>query len=364
MPSVKAIWLHFTVIHKGKEHLMDYHTLLEQLHKGEVHEIYYFYGEERLLQNQAIQLLEKKILPEGLEDFNKDVISGADTTPKQIAEMAMNLPFMAERRLFIVQAPLPFLSIPKNDTAGQTSLQVLLDYLEAPNPQCCMVFCGDAALGKTGKLNKKLQEVAIQVEFAPLKGKVMENWIVQYVQNAGRSIDRQALAYLSSINSFDLQIMEQELQKLLLYRPEDGMITLQHVETVVTKTVEANIFALSDSIGNKKGKEALQTLRDMFYLGESPFKLIGFLVRHFRNLLMVKEYRTMGYNETEIKEKTKLHPFVIKKSIRQAERFTVPQLIHALEELLRIEIALKSTSANGEELLEQFVIDLCYMDHK
>ncbi len=340
---------------------MDYHTLLQQLHKGEVHEIYFFYGEELLLQQRAMKALEQQVLPAGLEDFNKDVLSGADITPKQIAEMAMNLPFMAERRLLIVQAPLPFLSIPKSDKAGQASLQYLLDYLEQPNPQCCLIFCGDGALGKTGSINKKLQETAVQVEFAPLKGKVLEKWIADYVSAAGRQIDRQALEYLGAINSFDLQIMEQELQKLLLYRPEDPVITLRHVQTIVTKTVEANIFELSDSIGNKKGSDALQTLKNMFYLGESPFKLIGFLVRHFRNLLLVKDLRSQGYDEGQIKEKTKLHPFVIKKSMRQAERFSVQQLIGAMERLLLMEVELKSTTSNGEELLEQFVIELCYM---
>ena len=230
-----------------------------------------------------------------------------------------------------------------------------------PNPQCCLIFCGDGALAKTGTLNKKLQEKAVQVEFAPLKGKVLEKWIADYVAAAGRKIDRQALEYLSAINSFDLQIMEQELQKLLLYREEEPVITLQHVQEIVTKTVEANIFALSDSIGSKKGSEALQTLKDMFYLGESPFKIIGFLVRHFRNLILVKDYRSQGYDETQIKEKTKLHPFVIKKSVRQAERFSMQQLTTALERLLLIEVELKSTTSSGEELLEQFVIELCYM---
>ena len=340
---------------------MDYHALLQQLHKGEVHAIYFFSGEELLLQQRALKALEQQLLPVGLEDFNKDVLSGADITPKQIAEMAMNLPFMAEKRLLIIQPPLPFLSIPKSDKAGQASVQYLLDYLEQPNPQCCLVFCGDSALGKTGALNKKLQEKAVQVDFAPLKGKVLEQWIVAYVTAAGRSIDRQAVEYLSAINSFDLQILEQELQKLLLYQMDAPVITLQHVQDIVTKTVEANIFALSDSIGNKNGSEALQVLKHMFYLGESPFKLIGFLVRHFRNLILVKDYRQMGYGEGRIKEKTKLHPFVIKKSMRQAERFSMQQLIAALERLLLIEVELKSTSANGEELLEQFVIELCYL---
>ena len=326
---------------------MDYHTLLQQLHKGEVHEVYFFYGEERLLLQRALKALEQQLLPEELADFNKDLLSGAECTPKQIAELAMNLPFMAQRRLLIVQGPLSFLSIPKTDKSGQSNLQYLLEYLEQPNPQCCLVFCSDSPLAKTGALNKKLQEKAVQVEFAPLKGKVLERWIAEYVAAAGRSIDKQAL--------------EQELQKLLLYRCEDGVITLQHVQDIVTKTVEANIFALSDSIGNQKGSEALQVLKDMLYLGQSPFQLLGFLSRHFCNLLLVKDYRSMGYNEGLIKEKTKLHPFVIKKSIRQAERFSMPQLVAALERLLQIEVELKSTTSNGEELLEQFIIELCYL---
>lgn len=338
---------------------MDYHTLLQQLHKGEIHEVYFFYGEETLLQQRALKALEQQLLPEELADFNKDVLSGDGCTSKQIAELAMNLPFMAERRLLIVQGPLSFLSTAKADKGGQSNPEPLLEYLEQPNPQCCLVFCGDSPLAKTGALNKKLQERAVQVEFAPLKGKALEQWIAQYVTAGGRRMDKQALEYLSAINSFDLQIMEQELQKLLLYRCEDEVITLRHVQDVVTKTVEANIFALSDSIGNKKGGEALQVLKDMLYLGQSPFQLLGFLARHFRNLLLVKDYRSMGYHEDQIKEKTKLHPFVIKKSIRQAERFTMPQLIAALERLLQIEVELKSTTSNGEELLEQFIIELC-----
>ena len=125
--------------------------------------------------------------------------------------------------------------------------------------------------------------------------------------------------------------------------------------------MESNIFALSDSIGSKKGREALQVLKDMFILGESPQKLVGFLVRHFRNLILVKDYRQQGYDEAQMKEKTKLHPFVIKKSVRQAERFTMPQLLQALERLLLIDVELKTTTASAEELLEQFVIELCYL---
>ena len=91
---------------------MDYHTLLKQLHNGEIHEVYFFYGEEKLLQDRALKALEKQILPDGLEEFNKDVISGADTSPKQIAELAMNLPFIQKTSLLGSTTPIPTPSTP------------------------------------------------------------------------------------------------------------------------------------------------------------------------------------------------------------------------------------------------------------
>ena len=125
---------------------MDYKTFVQHLQKEAYQPVYFFYGEEVLLRQRALKILEKQILPEGLEDFNKDILLGNEASPKQIAEMAMNLPFMANYRLLIVQSPLSFLSIPKSDKAGQEAIRYLLDYLETPNPQCCLVFLSEDAL--------------------------------------------------------------------------------------------------------------------------------------------------------------------------------------------------------------------------
>lgn len=340
---------------------MDNRTFLAQLNKGEIREVYFFYGEEDLLIKQALKALEQKILPEGLEDFNKDVLQGESTTPKQIAEMAMNLPFMAERRLLIVKGPLNFATIPKSDKSGQAALKVLLDYMEHPNPQCSLVFVSEADLQKRNVFNVQLETYGTKVSFAPLKGAELGVWINQFVNDAGRKIDRQAVAYLCSVNSFDLQIMEQELNKLLLYRPEEPVITLKHVQEIVTKTIESTIFDLSDSIGNKKGKDAIRVLHEMLGLGEAPLKVLGFLEYHFRTLILIKDYQSMGYQEKEIATKIKKHPYVVKKGLQQVRRFSMKQLIDALEKLLTIEVTIKSTSCNPEELLEQFVVGLCYL---
>jgi len=331
---------------------MDQQTFNRQLDNGELSSVYYFYGEEKLLLERSIKAIKQKVLPVGLEDFNFERYASDKLSPKQIVELAMNLPFMAEKRILVID----YVAGKEN----QEGVKGLIDYLAQPNPQCCLIFCGEKALAKTGALNKALQAAAEVVEFASLKGKVLEGWIRDYLEQNGRTIQKDAVEYLSAINSFDLEIMEKELDKLLLYTTGQGEITKQQVLDIVTKTVEANIFDLSDALGNRHAREAIQVLRDMLVLGEPALKITATLVKHIQNLILVKDYRTRGWNDTQIKEKTKLHPYVIKKSTTQANRFTMVQLITALELLLAAEVELKSSGRSAQEILEQFILDVCY----
>lgn len=339
---------------------MEQQTFKQQLDNAEFSPVYYFYGEEKLLMERSIKEIKQKILPVGLEDFNFERYTSDKISPKQIAELAMNLPFMAEKRILVIDCAANFFTTAKSDKENQESMKSLLSYLEQPNPQCCLIFCGEKPLAKTGALNKALQAHAEMVEFAALKGKVLENWIRDYLEQQGRVIQRDAVEHLSALNSFDLEIMEKELEKLLLYTAGKGEITKQQVLNIVTKTVEANIFDLTDALGNRRGRDAIQVLRDMLVLGEPALKITATLVKHIQNLILVKDYRSQGWNDTQIKEKTKLHPYVIKKSTAQANRFTMQQLITALDLLLAAEVELKSTGRGAQEVLEQFILDVCY----
>ncbi len=341
---------------------MEYQAFLRQLQKEDVRPVYFFYGTEELLLQSALRELTRRILPEQAEEFNKDVLNGAEVSPEQIAEAAMNLPFLAERRLVLVKGPLPFLSVPKSDKEGQRGLKILAGYLEEPNPQCCLVFCDEALPDGKNAIKKLLLEKAELVQCAPLQGEALKKWIRDYVKSAGREIDADALRYLSSVNSFDLRIMEQELQKLLLYCPEEPRITMRQVDAVVTKTVESTIFLLADRIGEKQGDQAVRALRDMYLLGKTNPQLLGYLEGHFRNLILVKDLRARGLRKNEIQAKSGLRPYVVTKCSRQAEHFSMPQLVAALEGLLRIEAEVKSSSvSSGQELLEEFVLELCYL---
>lgn len=337
--------------------MMEQDNLHKQLKKGQVASVYLFFGEERLLLNETIERLKKILLPDGLEDFNFDLLPSEKASPKAIVDLANTLPFMAEKRLLLVDAVMLFGTA--KDSA-KTNDETLLHYLDDPNPQCVLIFkCGDK-VDKRKKLYKKVQDSGIVVEFAPLKGIKLEKWIIDYLKNYEKNIDKDALSYLSAMNGFTLEILVNELQKVIDYCGDASTITIQMVRQIITKTVEANIFDLIDAIGNKKGRNALNLLENTLYLGEAPLKILALLVRHFRLLLMMKDLKTKGYTDNEIKDRLKLHPFVVTKGLRQGAGFNEIQLTDFLEKLLLAEVELKSSSTEGGRLLERLIIEFCY----
>ena len=132
------------------------------------------------------------------------------------------------------------------------------------------------------------------------------------------------------------------------------------IQMIVTKNVETNVFDLIDSIAQRKAARAIGLLNDCLVQGEAPLKILFLLVRQFRQLLLIKDLNDQGYLEAEIKNRLKVHPYVVTKGLKMGRQFSKDQLIKFMDQLLKAEVTLKSTSVNGGELLESLIIDLCY----
>lgn len=339
---------------------MNHWELEKRLKDKGLEPVYLLYGEERLLINQAVETIRRQAIPAELMDFNYEILAGEKITGRQIVDLANTMPFMAERRVLVIDKPW-MLSTTAKGEGGKADDEALLAYLDSPNPFCTLIFKGDDKVDKRKKLYKQLSSKAVAAEFSLLKGEVLEDWIRAYVKAQHKDIDRSALAYLSAMGSYTLEILTNELDKVVLYAGQEEHITLLMVQEIVTKTVEANIFELIDTIGAKKGQKAVALLQDTLYLGEAPLKILALLVRHFRILLILKDLKARGQSDKELRERLKLPPFVVTKSLKQAGGFSVLQLSQILEKLLLAEVELKSSSADSGQVLERLIIDLCYL---
>lgn len=69
---------------------------------------------------------------------------------------------------------------------------------------------------------------------------------------------------------------------------EGGTINKKDVESLAIKTLDSNIFDLTDNLGKKNIKEALDILNELLYMKEPIQKILITLYNHFKKLYIVK----------------------------------------------------------------------------
>ena len=103
------------------------------------------------------------------------------------------------------------------------------------------------------------------------------------------------------------------------------------------KQIEIKIFDLTDNLGKKSTKNALEILNELVYNKEPVQKILILLYNHFKKLYLVKlseKYNRDVANTLELKAN---QIFLIPKYKMQANSFKEEELIKILKELIELD---------------------------
>ena len=338
---------------------MQYRSLLNSIERGVLAPVYLLYGEEDYLQEQLVHKLKERLLNPEFGAFNLDEPDGEKITPANVADSANTLPVFAEKRLVIVKNPLFFQSgKAEEDEQPGRSEQPLVKYLGDPLESTCLVFWITGTVNKKRKIFKAVDKAGIVLEIGPLKGADLNEWLLRETEGLGKKIEPRALEYIITHTEHSLRNLKSEIEKLALYAQDEDKITLSMAESMLTKTSEANIFELVDSIGMKKSETALVKLRSLMGSGEPAARILFMIARQFRLILVAKDLAGRGHTEKQITAQLSLHPFVTTKILRQARNFSFNGLEASLRKALECDLAMK-TGAQTRPALEILVLGLC-----
>lgn len=338
---------------------MQFQTIVNSIKRGVTSPIYLLFGEEDYLQEKVISTLREALLTPDLADFNYEELDGEKCLPAQIAEAANTLPVFAEKRLVLVKNPTFLQSGKKEGSAESKDLsdKALLDYCADPLLSTCLIFLVKGNIDKRRKLVKAIEKTGQLLEFKPLRSNELSQWLRDEIESQGLKIESRALAYIVNNSTNELRQLKQELEKLALYCGEEGVITLADVEKLLTKTSEANIFALVDSLGEKKGDQALMEMSYLLDQGEPPVRLLFMIARQYRLIIQAKELSCKGYSEKQISSELKTPFFVTSKLLRQARHYQFAELEKILSLILECDVVLK-TQSNNRLALEQLILKI------
>jgi DNA polymerase III delta subunit len=186
------------------------------------------------------------------------------------------------------------------------------------------------------------------------------DWVVQEGRARGLRLTRPVAEVLIHRAGNDLGRLAKELDRLSLVFPagrapsEDDLIGAVHAGG------RASLFQINEKLGNRDLEGALLILEE--FLHEKPQEhpvLIGILARHFRQLVEVHGLLRGGVPEAEWPARLKLHPFIAKKVIAQARRFTPLELEHIQQTLAEIDVVAKRNAHLTGLYFKEFIHGVC-----
>lgn len=347
-----------------------FEDLRNEIRKGKFKPVYLFFGQDPYLAKDLLKELEKACFPQGeAMDFNYDLFDGETVSIVSILEAALTLPVFAPMRLVVVKNA-PWFNVKNKQTEvedGEEKLEeaqdngesFLLEYLNSPSPTTVLVFLAKDKVDKRRKIYREVAKKGVAWEGVYLKGLELRGFINERLVANGKRVDPIALATIIEFQQGDLEFLEKELGKLVSYVGERQIINLDDVENIFTFTDQNTIFDLLDAVGMKDTGKALWLLRKMFQEGETYQYISSMLVYQLRLIAQAKALFERNFNQQQIIDGIKGHPFPIKKAIAQSKNFTMKDLIFALEKLLEADVAIKVGQAEQKTILEQTVFELC-----
>jgi len=212
--------------------------------------------------------------------------------------------------------------------------------------QDVILFYEPKALAKEKFFNFLKNNAKCQ-EFKPLKGQNLKNWARKEFEKLDTEITERALEKLIDFVDNDLWRFVNEIKKLTAFK-NGKTVKIKDVELLVKPKVVSDIFKTIDAISQKNKKKGLSLIKKHLKIGDNPLYLLTMINYQFRNLLIIKDLIDRGKNYWEILKSVGLHPYVVKKSYLQAERFTLLKLKEIYKLIFQIDYKIKTGKIDPE----------------
>lgn len=171
--------------------------------------------------------------------------------------------------------------------------------------------------------------------------------------------DESTLNYLVEIAGTNLEILINEIRKLIEYAGMGGTITVNDVNQLSIKQIDSVIFELTDNLAIRKIDKALEVLDNLIYQKEAPQKILITLYNHFKKIYLCNV--AVNLNK-DIVNSLSLRPnqtWLITKYKKQASYFNQNELRKILEEFIELDYNSKNGKIDIDIGLRSILCNYC-----
>lgn len=337
---------------------MTVENLEQQLKEGILNSIYLFYGEEEFLLDTNVKKI-KKLFGDLLTGIN--YIQLDETNINTLISEIETPAFGYEKKLIIVKHVGLFKNLARNKKNSNGLAETIAKYItenaKLINSAVVLIFIEEEA--NKNELYNIIEKNGIICNFTKLKP-VQISQRLKVICNAYKvKIDAKTMSLFIETCGTNMQVLINEIRKLIEYAGKDGTITAEAIEKLSIKEFDSIIFDLTDNLGKKNIKEALNILNELLYNKEPIQKILITLYGHFKKLYLTILAMESNRNIIEALNLKPNQEFLANKYRRQASFFNKKEIKKILQELINLDYNSKQGNIDINIGLEAILCTYC-----
>ncbi len=340
-------------------------ALQRSLAKGEVRPVYYFFGDEDLLKDDAVRDVLALAIEAPTRDFNLDRRRAPELSAEEFRALVETPPMLAARRGVVLTE---VESLQQKRAKPQALRSALLEYLAHPAPETVLVL----VQSRGAKPDPDLQRAGQGVDFEVLEPARVVRWIHHHAgKEHGLTLDDDAARLLQRAVGDDLPQLAAEIAKLAAATQGRAVAAADVAELVGVREGETVGDFLGAVTGRRFAAAAEMVPRIMMSPGNSGVRLLSALGTALVGLGLARTHLDAGdssartsdrvYQALEAARPAGLGSWREEAArwTADAARWTAGEVDAGLAAALRADARLKDTKVSGEaEIVTEVVLSL------
>ncbi|HYE81198.1 MAG TPA: DNA polymerase III subunit delta [Clostridia bacterium] len=345
---------------------MSYRQLMNDIKNNNIKSVYLIYGCETYLIDKGWEALKNAVVT-SFPELNYTQLEGEKLEATELSAACETFPFGSERRLVAVRdlGVLKSKGEGEEMPAGRNDSKPFADVIGNMNDTTCLLLVSYGSIDKRKKLVNELKKHGAVYEFDRIDKDELAQWIKKGLGKSGKSIGHRELdffinsmGYIDKNGSKTMYDVENEIKKLAGFMGDSEAVRMEHIEAVIPRNIENDIFKLINACAEKNVDRSLRIYGDLLLEGESSMGILALLTRQIKNMLGVSELYGKRYDAGSISEKLKIHEYTVKLCIKYSSSIKRQVMQSAFGKCLDTEFSIKSGRMGERLAMEMLLVAL------
>ena len=307
-----------------------------------------------LISNESYRLIKEEV-KKIVKDNNYEIFNLNKSSIKEVLEEASYFSLSDTKKYLVVTNADVFTS----DKVADDTSEMLLKYFANPNPSTIIIFTTTKPLDMRKKITKELKNNYQVIAMPKMDKKTLNNFLTKYVRDQEFAIDWETVNYIINNSYSNVDIMLNEIDKIIMYYNFPCRFKQSDVEKIVGQELDSNNFHFVSAVIDKKLDDALRILNNLKVYKVDSTVLVSLLAREYRLMFYVKKMLNKHLSNAEVCSTLNLADWQMNKLYNSGLHYSESELLKNLEDLCNIDMNIKKGLWDKDIALYGFLLDAC-----